>query len=85
MARPYRNKTFRNLKSASTGIARSTGNLAAKGTTQAFKWAPPGNAEFIRRQSTVMEIMQGANFSLVTIEPLNVSYWPIMSIMNVAI
>jgi len=42
---------MRNLQSAANGIARSTGNLAAKGTKQTFKWMTnqtPGNAEYYR-------------------------------------
>lgn len=73
MAKTYRSKTYRNLKSATSSIARSTGNLASKGATQAFKWATnqtPGNAEFVRRQSNTMEIMQGVNSNLASLRSI---------------
>jgi len=43
------------------------------GTIKAFKWATnqtPGNAEFIHRQSSTMELMQGVNSSMASMREI---------------
>jgi hypothetical protein len=70
MAKLYRSKAVRNLKSATNSTLRTTGNIASKGVNKTAKWLVTDHTNAIER-SNFMELEQKANFIIADVELMN--------------
>jgi hypothetical protein len=70
MAKPYRSKAIRNIKSAANNTLRTTGNIASKGVIKTAKCLVTDHTGSTQRIG-IMELKQRINYSLARMALVN--------------